>query len=92
MATELKPSEYLKLAKAEFKGLDSATADNMIKVLRQKWTDGIYQILAIPPYMPVKYRARIQNVWVAMVANILFSRASEKISYAERFKLAQKIK
>lgn len=92
MAKEYTPSEYLKKAKKDASGLMPMAADSYIELLRTDDVNGLTTMLVVPPYIPLKYRARMLQVWSAMVANMIFSQATQKIGYAERFKLAQKIK
>lgn len=92
MAKEYTPSEYLKVCRKECATISPSSADIQIEMLRHPNVDGLTTMLAIPPYIPMRYRVRMQKVWAEMTANILFSRTTKKISYAERLKMAQKIK
>ena len=90
MADSVTPSGYMKMARGQFKDLAPAIVDKYIQMLRNK--DAVLcNKLEIPNHIPAKYHPVMQRLWVEILANILFVRATEKISYAERFKLSQKL-
>ena len=80
----------MKMARGQFKNLAPAIVDKYIQILRDK-DSVLCNKLEIPNHIPVKYHPAMQRVWVEILANVFFARATEKISYAERFTLSQKM-
>ena len=90
MADSLTPSGYMKMARGQFKDLAPAVVDKYIQILRNKEAI-LCNKLEIPSHIPAKYHPAMQRLWLEILANVFFARASEKIRYAERFKLSQKM-
>ena len=83
---------FLKEARHQLDVVDSSVANEFIDILRKDSQDELEGFLIIPYTIPAKYHDRMKRVWAAMIARVLFECSSEKISYAERFKLSQRIK
>ena len=98
MTQEYTPSQYLKQAlERDLQDLSVESADYFIERLRKKHvacldTNCFFITIGAEPYIPKKYLGYAQQVYATAFARALFERSSKKISYAERFKLAQKIK
>ena len=73
--------------------LPPAGADAFLRVLKKSgYNKNTLPEMPVFPGMPLKYYNRMQCVWREMFLRVLFERTSKKLSYAERFKLAQKVK
>ncbi|MDE5616084.1 MAG: hypothetical protein K2I81_04620 [Alphaproteobacteria bacterium] len=82
------PSQYLKLARRDFKHLPANVCDEILEGVEK--ADSGCQFLAVPDYIPKKYHCHMQAAWTTMVYRILFTNASRKYSLIQRHKILQK--
>ena len=98
MAKKYTPSQYLKRAlERDGQWLTVDMADYLIEQLRKEhvvYVDASCFFIdgSAKRYIPKKYLNYVQRAYVTAYARMLFERSSKKIGYAERYRLAQKIK
>ena len=85
MMEKITPSEYLKLARQDFKNLPADVCDDLLKQAHN--SEGGWNILYILESIPKKYHARMQAVWAVMVFKILFTNATHKYTLLQRHKM-----
>ena len=91
MAKTFTPSQYLKLSREAIRQeLPGVVADAWLKQLRETNSAGVF--LTIPSFIPAKYHDYMQRAFATAVARVLFESTTQKVDYAERYRLAQKIK
>ena len=83
------PSEYLKLARQDFKDLPADVCNDLLQVADK--SDGGWHILYIPGYIPQKYHARMQAAWTAIAFRILFAGATDKYTLMQRHEMLNKV-
>ncbi|MDL2295958.1 hypothetical protein LJC18_04090 [Lachnospiraceae bacterium OttesenSCG-928-E19] len=84
----MKPVDYLKISKAEFKNLPVDICDDMLSKADKGHMGG--HMLMIGNAVSNKYHGRMQKVWLLMVFNILFNNTSRQYTMQQKHNILKK--